>query len=94
MSDRRNCCHVFGSDSNAALSQSRANLFSTISLQTIVKDLLYQPHKLKLRFLSLAVVSTTEDRALSLNQVTCTLSPAPHIAARAIFQFCLQDSAS
>ena len=56
--DRRN---AFGADTNTALGQSDTNFFSAESLRTIIEDLLYQSHKLDLRFLTLAVVSPTEN---------------------------------
>ena len=55
------CRNAFGSDPDTALDQSDANLFSAESLRTIIKDLLHQLRKLNLCFLSLAVVSTTEN---------------------------------
>ena len=55
------CRNAFGSDTNTAFGQSDTNLFSAESLGTIIKDLLYQSHKFDLRFLTLAVDSTTEN---------------------------------
>ena len=55
------CRNAFGADPDTAPGQSDTNLFSAESLGTIIEDLLYQSHKFDLRFLPLAVVSTTEN---------------------------------
>ena len=56
--DRRD---AFGADPDAAFGQSDANFFGTESLGTVIKNLLYQPHKPRLLLIALAAVGSAED---------------------------------